>query len=790
MARMVKLFQELTPELYEQAGGKGAMLSRMVQEGYPVPPGMVVLQSAFEDGGKLKDEAWNEIMVLTRALRDHNQGVQFAVRSSALSEDSETASFAGEFETVLNVESDEAILKAVHTVAASADSERVKTYTQVQGISGAHRVAVVIQQMVQPEISGVLFTVNPVTGSFREMTGNFVYGLGEQLVSGESNAQEFLFSRPKGSYQGPADLKKHARRLYQYASKLEKSLGMPQDIEWAVAGGKLYLLQARPITTLTPGNLDHYEINDSMAGDDLWVNTNVGEAVPDVVTPYTWSLIRYLDEITTFARGYYIWSGNICGRIYSNFGRRISAYIALGVKEETAINTSGTFFGALPEGVKFSPYPYTKADVLTVILPKIISFFKHILQARRTAEADVKNNPRIFAALWQKIEQCDSQSDLLRLWEEEIKPYTVWYWWLQGYGGSRSLPVLTVKDALAKYVGEADANALLSNLGGREGLASLDPVAGIGKILRGEMSREEYLQQYGHRSPHELELSMPVPAEDARWLDVQIEDHRKLNINVDDLLEKQQKQYEAALQRFKEKYPGKVKWLEKQLARASEGARWREAARSEFTRAFRVNRAFARKAGELTGVGDDVFFLYIQEVLDLLRGKQEALRFIPIRKENYEKYRALPPFPPVIRGRFDPFTWAKRPDRRMDYYDADMPAGGLSPDSETLRGFPGASGIVEGTVRVLASPDESEQLQQGEILVASSTNIGWTLLFPKASAIITDVGAPLSHAAIVARELGIPAVVGCGNATMRLKTGDRVLVNGGQGVVQILEKHA
>lgn len=788
MAGTVRRFSDLTPDLYAQAGGKGAMLSRMFQQGYPVPPGLVVLQTAFEDGNKLNGEAWEVTRWLIQDLRKRGPGARFAVRSSALSEDSAKASFAGEFETVLDVESDEEILEAIHTVAASASSERVKAYTQVQGISEAHRVAVVIQQMVQPELSGVLFTVNPVTGSYREMTGNYVQGLGERLVSGETNAQEFSLTRPQGRYQGPEEFRRYARRLYRYAQKLEKSLGLPQDIEWAVAGGKLYLLQARPITTLTPGNLDHYEINDSLAADDLWVNTNVGEAVPDVVTPFTWSLIRYLDEMTTFARGYYIWSGNISGRIYSNFGRRISAYMALGVREKTAMELSGAFFGALPEGVKFSAYPYSKGDVLKEILPKIIRFFWQIRQAGKTAAADIENNSRRFTELKQKIEQSTSAAELLNLWKREIGPYTVRYWWLQGYGGSRNLPVLTVKNTLEKYVGEEDANALLSNLGGSEGLASLGPVAGIGKILRGELSREEYLQQYGHRSPHELELSLPDPAEDPGWLETQIEDYRKLDIDVAGLLEKQQQQHEAAFRRFTEKYPARVKWLEKQLARASEGAHWREAARSEFTRAFRINRAFALRAGELASIGDEVFFLYIHEVLELLKGEQDTLRLIPIRKENYETYRALPPFPPVIRGRFDPFNWSKLPNRRMDYYDASMPAAELSPDSETLKGFPGASGTVEGRVRVMISPEDAEQLQHGEILVAASTNIGWTPLFPKASAIITDVGAPLSHAAIVARELGIPAVVGSGNATMRLKTGDRVRVNGGQGIVEILAK--
>lgn len=197
-------------------------------------------------------------------------------------------------------------------------------------------------------------------------------------------------------------------------------------------------------------------------------------------------------------------------------------------------------------------------------------------------------------------------------------------------------------------------------------------------------------------------------------------------------------------------------------------------------------RAFALRAGELTGTGNDIFFLYSDEVENLLTGDDSAVKHIPARRENYEKYKALPPLPSIIRGRFNPLEWAKDPQRRMDYYDATRPAANPAPASQTLKGYAGAAGRVEGSVRILANPEEGEKLEPGEILVAATTNIGWTPLFPKAAAIITDIGAPLSHAAIVARELGIPAAVGCRNATTRLKTGDKVLVDGGQGVVQIL----
>lgn len=226
------------------------------------------------------------------------------------------------------------------------------------------------------------------------------------------------------------------------------------------------------------------------------------------------------------------------------------------------------------------------------------------------------------------------------------------------------------------------------------------------------------------------------------------------------------------------------------MAESARRARLREAARSEYVRDRWAVRLFALRAGDLTGLGNDIFFLTLTEVLDLLAGEPYAIRAIPARRETYLRYKSLPPFPSVIRGRFDPFTWAADPQRRGDIFDAQAAQPAVSPKrdfSNIIVGSPGSAGHVEGIVRVFANPEEAHQLQPGEILVAVQTDIAWTLLFPRAAAIITDVGAPLSHAAIVARELGIPAVVGCGDATMRLKTGERVRVDGGRGVVEVLK---
>lgn len=795
MNNTVKNFQELTFEQQALAGGKGGILARMVQAGYPVPEGFVVLPSAFQQG-KLNSESWNEISASLNAIRKNNKEALFAVRSSALSEDSAAASFAGEFETVLNVETDDAVREAIDAVYKSRESERVKAYSSVQGIEQSHQIAVVIQLMIQSEISGVLFTADPITGSYQYMIGNYVHGLGEQLVSGEANAYDFKLTRPKGKYEGPAEFEKYATKLYHYAAKLEKELGKPQDIEWAVAGGKLYLLQSRPITTLSAGNLDTYEVNYSLMGDELWTNTNVAEAIPDVYPPFSWSIARQLDDALNFIPGYYVFSGNICGRPYMNISKRVSAIACVTGKDaRSALKLLGDLYGGLPEGLQMPLYPFSRLGVLKVMLPIVIRITKQSLKASKNLSKFLKETPDWCTEMRGRIEKVKTKEELLALWKEELQPY-----FLEGLNAGsiaaiKLMRITALDKKLTGLVGTEDAGTLLSNLRRGSGLASLGPVLGISRVIKGEISREEYLMQYGHRGPHEYELSIPAPLEDPEWLEKQIEEYDKSNIDVEEILKKQQAQYEAAGMRFKDRFPNKVKWLDNKLAKAAEAAQLREQGRSEFVRVFRLIRTFVLKAGELLGMGEEIFFLYIDEVEDLLSGEaskekqSDAVKYIPARKENFEKYKAMPPFPSIIRGRFNPVEWAKNPTRRLDYYDASMPPAEL-PDSPTLSGCPGAAGRIEGTVRVLTSPEEGGKLEPGEILVAVTTNIGWTPLFPKAAAIITDIGAPLSHAAIVARELGIPAVVGCTNATTRLKTGDKVLVDGGHGKVQILQQRA
>jgi pyruvate,water dikinase len=784
---MIRKFDELTAEQLSLAGGKGRTLAQLYRAGYPVPDGFIILPTAFA-GDRLTPEAWAQVQAYLDRMRNADQGIAFAVRSSALSEDSAQASFAGEFETVLDVHTDEMIQAAIQAVRLSRRSERVRAYSQAKGIDTAHDMAVVVQRLVRAEVSGVLFTADPLTGSHAEMVGNFVYGFGEELVSGEAEPYTFVLKRPKGQYDGPPALKRFARRLYELATRLEEDLGCPQDIEWAVAGGRLFLLQSRPITTLQGHNPVTGEWNDSLTGDYLWANTNLMEAVPDVMTPSTWSLVRILhfDTATAVLPRTLPLSGNICGRPYVNISIALSIYCTTGMKLRDALRRVEELFGRLPEGLEVSASPLFALSELLLLVPTNIKLEIQFRKRIKNMPQFVVEAPERCASLRQQIRRAQTEAELVSLWRDELKPYLYHaFYMLRGAMKWFDNPAAVLRRDLTELVGQADAHALLSNISGEaELLASLGPVVGVAEVARGQMSREEYLERYGHRGPHEWELSIPCPAEDPDWLDRQLAEFAKSPVDVVALLREQRSEFEAAWQRFQRRYPKKVKSVERRTKKFAADARMREAVRSEVTRVAGVVRVFVQRAGELTGLGDGIFFLYLDEMLDVLSGDESAAAYIPARRETYARYSALPPYPSIINGRFDPFQWAADPNRRSDVYDSHAPIPLV--DADTITGFAGAAGRVEGLVRRLDNAEEGDQLQVGEILVTTTTNVGWTPLFPRAAAIVTDVGAPLSHAAIVARELGIPAVVGCGNATMRLQTGDRVRVDGGQGIVEIL----
>jgi phosphoenolpyruvate synthase/pyruvate phosphate dikinase len=530
-----------------------------------------------------------------------------------------------------------------------------------------------------------------------------------------------------------------------------------------------------------------YEWNVTLTQDYLWTNMMVAEVFPTTTTPSTWSV--WQDYFTMLSMGDNPTIERIAGRPYLNYSLMYSFLLKMMRKQERVTRMVKDSVGIPPAGVDVPPFPVTWNTLLFQVLPHE---FRNELKKGKLRKAA----PEYLAMVRERCLEMKSRikntsgEALIALWTEEIRPLWKEIHPLQDKM-NEELNQLTqkLKNELIKLQGEEQANALLTTISSAGELVSLGPLVGLSKLQGGELSREEYFQRYGHRGPHENELAEPRSYEDPDWLDMQLAEFAKSPVDVAALFEKRDAEFDAVLQDITQQLPPKkAQDVARTVAAIVETNTLREETRSELTRIVDTIRVFFLRAGELSGLSDGVFFLTVDELLAVLSGDTSSMEHIADRRQAYEKYRALPPLPAWIRGRFDPIEWAADPHRREDVFDIHVPEHLAEPSTDdVIRGKPGSAGRVEGIVQKIDSPDEGDRLQAGEILVARTTNVGWTPLFPRAAAVVTDIGGSLSHAAIVARELGIPAVVGCTNATIRLKNGDRVRVDGGKGTVEILE---
>ncbi|MFE3449063.1 PEP/pyruvate-binding domain-containing protein [Nonomuraea sp. NPDC059194] len=812
----------------EVAGGKGASLARLARAGLPVPAGFHVTTDAYREfvapfHDRILD-ALDEPSVIAGLFAEHEMpresaeaireayealgdDVPVAVRSSATAEDLPDMSFAGQQDTYLDIRGD-ALLDAVKRCWASLWTERAIAYRARNDVPHDQvALAVVVQELVAADAAGVVFTANPVTGARDEIVVNAAWGLGEAVVGGQVTPDTLVVKDgvvteervadktvmtvrtgsgtreepvPEERRRLPVLDRPQAVRLAALATDIERLYGTPMDIEWALRDGRPYILQARPVTGLQQ---EVEEWNDSRDSGYLWTAGNLGEAIPDVMTPATWSFVQIFirEAMSASTLPGFDLVGNIGGRFYMNLSATVSVAKALGMGSR--LSAVEQVFGKFPTGLDIPLLKTSRWKIIKLTLPMAVRIRKRVRDNLAAMPAFLATARQRNEDLRAAIQSAGSGAELADLWERELLPYFVTACgMLEAAGRQGGATLVWTRDKLRTMMGEVDAEAMLTgvNADGSE-LASLGPIIGLDRLAKGEITREEFALAHGHRGPHEFEVSRPRPGEDPTWIDTQLAGLSTARADTGALLARQAAARDAAWARFAQRYPGKERAMRARVARWNAVVRDRETTRSEVIRAFWALRAFVIRAGELTGHGDDLFFLPVEEILAVLRGAEPAR--IAVRRATYERYAALPPYPTLIVGPFDPVRWAASPDRRADLYDA---RGRAYEVADAVTGFPGAPGVVEGVARVLAGPEDGERLQQGEILVTTLTNIGWTPMFPRAAAVVTDMGAPLSHASIVARELGIPAVVGTGNATMRIKDGDRVRVDGERGTVEVL----
>ena len=830
-----------------EIGGKGQSLARLATAGVPLPHGFHITTAAYDEfvakhdlAGSIQEQlailnesaaggadqaasaiaarfAANDIPaeITAEVIQAYHRlgSPPVAVRSSATAEDLPDASFAGQQETFLNISGDDQLVVAVRRCWASLWTARAISYRAQHGIPPEKiSLAVVVQELIDAAASGIVFTADPVTGDDSMIEINAAWGLGEAIVGGQLTPDTITVERasgrilrtvinrkmimtglmdsgvtslpvPEDRQNAPALSDPQVQRLVDLALVVEDVFKGPVDIEWCRRGDQLLVLQARPITTAI--HPDPW--NDSRSGDFLWTNTNVGEAIPDVMTPATWSMVQVFltDAMATASIPPYVGYGRIGGRIYLNLSVTMTLSSVVGVSERRYRSLTEEVFGKLPDDLEIPPVKARRRDIIRAVLPMGVHVLREARRDVKLLDAYLAAHPALCDHRRAEIAELTTPIELADLWTEVLsREFHRVSWMLSAATRSSGASFITTRKRLQSLVGDAAANALTAGLRAEAGqLASLGLLDGLDQLAAGEIDRETFNRRYGHRGPHEFEISLPRPGEDPEWIDRQLAERAESPTSYHDLLAGQEQRRQKAWADLEQRHPVQARILHHQLRGWAKISRDRERARSEVIRYFWVLRAYALRAGELTGLGDDIFFLDKAEILRVLHGETISPRLIKQRRLAHQAYSALPPYPALIRGTFNPYLWAADPNRRSDVYIA----GSVGEADVAVRGFPGSAGVVEARVRVLNDAANGAALQPGEALVTTITNVGWTPLFPRAAAVITDVGAPLSHAAIVARELGIPAVVGCGNATMRLRTGDLVRVDGTAGTVEVLQ---
>lgn len=844
-------------------GGKAANLRALEQLGLRVPRWTAIPASHIREIlNGLAPEAFDQAidrytfpLAFIDTILAQFPGVPFfAVRSSAIDEDGAAFSFAGQFETHLFVKPEQ-VAENIKKVWKSAYSPRILEYRRHNGLAQDLGIAVIIQEMVAAESAGVAFGINPANGNRKAKVISAVYGLGEGLVSGELDSDNYILENeqisrqiadkdrqfvldpenggtkiievPEAARQQPVLSDVQILEVAEMLDTCRRAFGKPQDMEFAFAEGKLYALQARPVTNL-------HKIPDSSAEYMLWDNSNIIESYPGVTTPLTFSFISQSYEgayklfsafmgvedkvIRQNERVFANTLGLMNGRVYYNLrtwyhmlamlpGYSINARFMekmMGVKERFDIpehyrlSKGAAWWRILKMAVqmygRFRSLPRRRAAFMA-LLETTISTYKQINFSEKNAhelmalyleferkllnewKAPLLND--FFAMIWFGLLQkrCEQykisdnpniHNDLLCGSSDIISTQPI----------HRSIALATeiASNPTLKTLFETQtANEIWQTLQHADDAASLRIKAEI----------ERYILDFGERCIGELKLETVSytqnPALFVRVLKSYVETGITAARTSGNVEESLRSNAEAELNKALRNKPFKKWRLKSTLHKARSLVSARENLRYERTRAFGIVRAIFSAMGDnwyaenLIDDPRDIFYLGKEEIFAFIEGRAISQRLretIALRKAEYDEYRSQA----APAERFA--TWG------MVYHANDFYSTGKVEVIEgDLKGVGCCPGQVRARVRVVLNPGEVRSLD-GDILVTSSTDPGWVTLFPSASAIIVERGSLLSHSAIVSREMGIPCIVGVTGLLKTLKTGDWVEMDGRTGVIK------
>jgi pyruvate,water dikinase len=737
----------------------------------------------------------------------------WAVRSSAVSEDHATTSYAGVYESFLEIPAEE-LWAYIRACWASWWSERAVVYRrQVGETEAALRMAVILQHMIPARCAGVAFTADPLHGDRTRMVINAAPGLGLAVVSGIVQPEQYTLAKtpdlhllearllhPNGPPLLPAEV---VLQLGALCQRLETICGSPQDVEWAWDGTVCWIVQSRPITTLGDAALNGAE--------DVWGNANLKDVMPGLVSPFTWSLMQ--PQLEGAMRQQYAKAGYLVppersllrrfwGRPYFNISLfNEAAYALYGATPELQAAQLG---GMVPPGAHPPASPS---------LWQRLRWLRNVLRFVKVANRAAKVGPTEFALIQQRWrEECQSlpyldRAALLEKLEHQAhltQPFLELHLHLTwAMSGNFSALRHMVSRVVPQTTSASLAATLLTGIGD---MSSAEHSYGLWKLSR--LARQspqvmaflaegrwdtwqqelagtafaeawqEFLETFGHRAVYEVEMANPRWREQPDYLFKVLTAYASLpQASAPFDPEEQARQRQAAEQEVCRLLPPwRRAWFRATLRRTQAFSRLRENSKSHLVQLIDIGRLMALQAAYFLvqdGLLEDaetIFYLRIEEVQTALRGAMsvEIVRHLITQRRLERQRDAARHLPDLFVG--------ERP-----LYTELLPTQGT-----VLTGLPSSPGRVTGIARVLSAPQEGARLQPGEILVAPSTDPGWTPLFLLTSGLVMETGGYLSHGAIVAREYGIPAVLNVPLATQRIPDGSCILLDGAQGVVQLL----
>ncbi len=764
---------------------------------------------------------------ITRPLARLGEQAAYAVRSSATAEDLPTASFAGQQDTYLNVVGPAAILQHVSRCWASLFTERAVTYRLRNGLD--HRkvhMAVVVQRMVFPQAAGILFTADPITGNRKVASVEASFGLGEALVSGLVNADVYkvrdgevvakavatkqlaIHASPAGGTQEqgieperqeqPALTAAQVVRLAHLGRRIEAHFGCPQDIEWCLLDDGFQFVQSRPITTLFPipaaGDRENH----------VYVSVGHQQMMTDAMKPLGLSLWQL-----TAGRPMYVAGGRLFVDVTRDLASPASRAGLLEVlgKSDPLIGDAlqtildrGDFIPTLPDdgpGAAPAGAPPTPIETDPAIVTGLIGRSQASIAAlKRNIRA--KSGSALLDFILADIQELrrilfDPQSHQVIMAAMEAT------WWLgeqlQAWLGEKNaadtltqsvpnnvtsemgLALLDVADVIRTH---PDVVAFLQHV---EDEGFLDEMA---KLAGGREARDAilaYLDKYGMRCVGEIDITRPRWGERPTTLVPIILGNIK---NFEPGAGEQR--FEQGRQEARKKEQevlGRLRALPDGERKAEEAKRMIDRVRTfigyrEYPKYAMVSRYFVYKQALLEEAErlvqahvlrekEDIFYLTFQELYDVVRTNQVDDQLIRQRKDAFRSYQALTP-PRVLTSDGEVIAGAYRRD--------DLPAGALV-------GLPVSAGTIEGRARVILDMAKAD-LEAGDILVTAYTDPSWTPLFVAIKGLVTEVGGLMTHGAVIAREYGLPAVVGVEHATRLIRDGERIRVHGTDGYVEIL----